>query len=219
MAPLAPKMLKRKYEGVYQANKKFKKLSIYREPMTAPAPSRVEMKYDVGQVSGTVLVAGTVSLVSTIGQGPNYNERIGNRIKYYQMELSWLWDNATAAHGLDDGRMLVVYDNSPNGSLPAITDILANALPYAVRNPLTLNRFTIMFDTHAQLLLLQSDGCCWNNNVQGSKVISLRGKTACYTGTGNAIADIEKGAIYICTVSSGGNIGLVVQNRISYSDV
>lgn len=199
--------------------KSFYSYPVYQNVSTAKAPTRVELKYDVGQITGSVAAAGSVALISTIANGTGSNERIGRKIKYHDVELVWNW-LAAANHGPNHAKMWVVYDAQPNGVLPSFTDIFTLANPYCLQDPDTKGRFIVLFESNCYSHVNNASGLSvtqFTNNY-GHKVISCM-RTAQFLGTTATISDIERGALYVCTVSStDAVVSLNLENKIQYTD-
>lgn len=228
MPPYSPSYLKRKNNGGYMPARKrpmmvrktFKNYPVYNTVTTAPAPTRVELKYDIGQVVATLGNAGSVSLLSTIANGSGSSERIGKRIRFHDIEIIWEMTLA-ASHSLAHHKVWIVYDNSPNGILPNFTDIFTSQNAFTLANADTKGRFKILQEHRISSQDATASGFarCWFSNVSGHKVTSLKGKTAQFLGTTDSIADIEKGAIYVCYISDlTAVVTLNLQNKIQYSD-
>jgi len=189
---------------------------------TAPAPTRVELKYDYGFVT-TAPVDSTpsVTLLSTIANGTGSSDRIGKRIAYHDIEISWAW-LYNADHSLNTAGFFIVYDNAPNGSLPAYTDIINDSSVTTLQNPDQRGRFKILFRTNFNSV--DRTGAtvartAFQGPEFGHKIISLKGKGAHFIGTANTIASMEKGAIYLLTNSYADNVvALEFTNQIQYSD-
>lgn len=227
MPPYAPSTLKRKHGGKYQQAKKamvrksFVSYPIYKQISTAPAPSRVELKYDDGTFSGAISSTPAIVLLSTIGNGNGSSERIGRRITYFNMEISWIWRFSANHGGPNHVRFTIVYDNSPNGAFPAYTDMFVSTAVQSLMNPDTRGRFTVLYDSRAVSAVNDPVGTGNGNwtNFNGKKTISLKGKQAHYIGTTDVIASIEKGAIYMITNSYQNNVVAIdFSNRIQFSD-
>jgi len=215
---------KRKNTSSGGGGKKQKKISSavasYNNVWTAPAPNRVELKYDVGQVTDPVLAAGEVRLLTTIANGAGADERIGRRIAYHDIEISWLYDQ-NAAHGVNYSKFWIVYDDSPVKALPAFTDIMVSAVPFTLQNPDTKGRFKIMYESMYTSYIdnTATQSAVVMQQASGHKVISLKGKTAQFTGITNTIGSIEKGAVYLVNVSyANAKDYFRFQNKIQYSD-
>jgi len=200
--------------------KSYKNYPVYNNVWTAPAPTRVELKYDVGQVASAVPSAGSINLISTIANGSGSSDRIGRRIAYHDIEIKWEF-GMSASHAYNNVKTYIIYDNSPNGAAPIWTDLFVTAVPYSVQNPDTKGRFKIIWESNfiSYDATTATFARCWFNNGAGHKVLSLKGKSAQFLGTTAGIADIEKGAIYFCMISDQNNVVQCnFQNKIQYSD-
>jgi len=219
MAPLAPKYLKRKYQGTYQANKKFRRtLPLYNNVVTAPAPKRVELKYDIGQVNQLVTATGNINLLSTIANGTDVQDRIGRKISYHDIEIIWDVNNA-ATHSLSNHKMWIIFDNAPNGANPVWSDIFTSTVPYTLMNADQKGRFKVICEEEIITWNDSTVGQAVIDNVHGHKVLSLKGKNAQFIGTSAGISSIDKGAIYMCVISdAAGSVTVNLQNKIQYSD-
>ena len=230
MPPYSRAVLKRKNSGKYMSagkkvrsvvRKSYANYPIYSAVPTAPAPSRVELKYDDGTLSGAVSNTPAVVVLSTIGNGSGSSERIGRRIRYENLEIGWIWRFAANHGGPNHCRFTIVYDNSPNGSIAAYTDMFVNTAVQSLQNPDTRGRFKFLYDSTAVSMVNDPVGTGSGNwsNFSGHKVISLKGKQAHYIGTGNTITDMEKGAIYLVLNSYQNNVNAIdFTNRIQFTD-
>lgn len=229
MAPYAPKILKRRYGGQYSTSTKRRKVGmvrksyvnypVYNTVATAPAPSRVELKYDYGVVNGTIDSTPNVVLLTTIANGSGSSERIGKAVQYHSIEIAWSLRMA-AVHNSNKASFKLIYDRSPNGILPAYTDILKSSDTNSLLNPDTRARFVELFEAN---WVTTNDVVSGNTNsigqVHGHKLISMKGKKATFIGTADTIASIETGAIYVVTNSYDDNVvDLEFTNKINFSD-
>jgi len=198
-----------------------KSYPIYQSLTTAPAPTRVELKYDDGTLSTAISSTPGIILLSTIAVGSDAFERIGRRIKYHDMEMRWHWRFSANHGGPNHCKFAIVYDSGPNGVAPAYLDIYESTGVESLQNPNTRGRFKILFESHATSACndpLGTGNMTWTN-FNGKKMLSLKGKGAQYIGITNGIASIEKGAIYLVTNSVQNNVcSLDFKNRIQFTD-
>jgi len=165
-----------------------------------------------------------LTLLSTVANGSGSSERIGRKISYYDISIRYFL-TANSVHLSNYTRIMVVYDNSPNGTAPAYTDIIQNSATTSFENPDTRGRFKILHDK--TIYSATSDVVDKSINQFGTgsiaashtQTISLKGKTAQFLGTGSSISDYEKGAIYLLTNSFQNNVMyLEFANRIQFYD-
>lgn len=92
-------------------------------------------------------VGGSITLLNGISEGTGPSERIGRKVCMKSITLKgWLApvDARVPLSGMH--RIMVVHDNAPNGSTPALTAILAQARPEAPMNMSNTKRFRIVLD-------------------------------------------------------------------------
>lgn len=221
MPPLSRTTLKRKYGGTYQTAGYKKRIAMTGSLQTAPAPRRVELKYDDGRFSGAISATPAIVLLSTIQNGNGANERIGRRLTYFNIEMSWIWRFAANHGGPNHARFTVIYDNAPNGTAPAYLDMFVSTAVESLTNPDTRSRFTVLFDSRCISGVndpAATGDMSWSN-FNGHKTVSLKNKKAQYIGTLDTIGSIEKGAIYLVSNSYQNNVvALDFSNRIQFTD-
>jgi len=111
-------------------------------------------------------------------------------------------------------RLLVVYDHSPNGVLPAITDIITTNDVNGVNNLNNSDRFLILKDFYPYSMVPL------NVAIAESFFKSMgAGLQQVWSGTGGTIADITTGAIYIAGCAAASAATATVTTRVRYTDV
>lgn len=199
--------------------KSFNKLST---SSTAVAPRRVELKYDDGRSSGAVSSTPSITLLTTIANGTGASDRVGRKINYDSIEMSWIWRYSANHGGPNHARFTLVYDNAPNRTAVSYLDMFESTAVESLQRADTRGRFKFLFDSRCVSSVNDPAGSGDMNwtNFGGHKIISLKGKIAHFTGTSVNITDIEKGAIYLVTNSyQNGVVALDFSNRIQFSDV
>jgi len=147
---------------------------------------------------------GSIVLIPTVAQGASVNQRIGKKLSWKSLQCRGYVANGTAAT-FNDCCMLIVYDKRPQGSLPAITDILVTANSRSMNNDANSGRFQILKRVDWVL-----NGIPATTNGDGPAMsadffLDLKGKAGVFKAAGTgAIGDIEEGAIYLVTV--GNNV-------------
>jgi len=207
-----------KFKKQNVVRKSFKNYPVYNTVYTAPAPTRVELKYDYGEFSTLMKSAGSVILLSTIANGSGSSERIGKRIQYHDIEIGWHY-RPNATFNANKCQWMLIYDKSPNGTLPTYLDMFQSTAVEAFSNSDTRGRFQILY-RQEHIATNNANGYSDHGGPwTGRKVISLKGKKCDFIGTGNTISDIEKGALYLVTQSYANDAVLLeFVNRIQYSD-
>jgi len=107
----------------------------------------------------------------------------------------------TLAHNYDVVRMLLIYDMQANGAAPAVTDILLNANPDSFFNVNNLARFRILLDKRWALPQVGANSTNPVNfpKIRINKTLKLGTQ---YSGTGNTIASIATGSLYLLLLGS-----------------
>lgn len=148
-----------------------------------------------------------VTLVNGVAQGTTANTRIGRRLTITKVFLRW---NCSATGAVS--RFMVVYDHSPNGALPVITDILTLDQINGVNNLINNDRFMILHDEYVNY---QASGL----PVAGKWVYKGKPLQMIYTNAATGgIADITVGSIYVICVGTGATT-LNFVSRVRYTDM
>jgi len=119
----------------------------YRRYRSMPKPENKH--YDVN-LSQNVVTAGTLTLLSNIGQGVDDTQRVGNTLHLRSLFLNILVKQ-NAVSLTDNVRIMIVRDKQ-NYNTPAISDILepgvlgAGLAPLAHYNHYYMSRFKVLYD-------------------------------------------------------------------------
>lgn len=155
---------------------KFRKKAAPRKPRAAKG--FLDTKYSIGEIaskalktatyvaglvnveekiidSGAIAIAntqfttaGTVFYVSGVAQGIDYNQRIGNSVKMQYIDLIMYTLAGTTSACT---RVILFRDREQRQAVPAVTDVLETANPYAHYNHNNLERFTILKDEYRSI--------------------------------------------------------------------
>lgn len=116
-------------------------------------------------------------------------------------------------------RILLIYDRSPQGAVPPITDVLTSNAFEAILNLTNSDRFLVLADRYPCV------DAGHNTNYMGGKInVNFKnGLLAQFFDTpGGAIADLSAGAVYLYFGCSGataaGSEVLQFNSRIRYTD-
>lgn len=133
---------------------------------------------------------GLVVYLSGISQGTDYNNRIGNSIKSQFMNFVL---QITTGNTNNRCRVILFRDREQRQALPAITDVLESADPYAQYNHNNLNRFTILKD-----VMTVTDTYHPTRLVEWSKSDKTH---IYYSGTTNGVASADENSIFLLFLS------------------
>lgn len=174
--------------------------------------------FDIAATIYSFDTTGTVTLLSAPIQGTDYTNRIGRKIMLKSVYVRGFCGTETSATvtapvvaPAQIGRLILLIDMQPNGTLPAMTDILMAATPISHLNPNNRDRFKILFDkqyvfgrtaidtTATQTYAFQSD----KQAIGIKKYKKINVEQIFNSGNAGTIADTTSGALLMITI---GNI-------------
>lgn len=152
---------------------------------------------DVHQVVTAVsaaVTAGTpsVSLLSGIAEGDDYNQRSGRKAKLLSVRVRGTLLPAAATGSV---RIILVLDKSPNGSTPAAADILRTGTNVA--DPINADnsdRFVILGD---DLISSKNYNAAAAGMREYDRYVSLKGVLASFQNTGATASGPTSNALYL----------------------
>lgn len=177
--------------------------------------SKVEKKYKDTPIVSTAAAGASITLANGIAQGTDFTQRIGRR---FTMKSIYMRGFASMVdldpNNQEQFRVMLIYDNQPNGVAPVILDILTAAATNAANNLNNRDRFVTIYDkvwvvNPAQTLF-----------TFRQKYRKLNCETT-NSGVGATIADIATGALWIVTCpNSGGSMTTQtsINVRIRFTD-
>lgn len=138
--------------------------------------------------------SGTVSPVSSIAQGLDYTNRVGDSIKIQSMEFKFRWQIGASATKTFV-RVLCLRDLDGYGTTPAVTDILQAADVLSPFNCLNITRFSILYDEVEVLTSVDTTASV------GAYLTPHAGHIK-YLGSAASSASNGKGSVYMLFLSS-----------------
>lgn len=181
-----------------------------------------------------VNTTGSITLLCNPSLGSDYTSRIGRKITIRNYYIrGWVTPSVQAATsgGLVGpsqlARMIILIDMQPNGSAPAITDILSTASPSSHINLNYRDRFKILtdkvFPMDASLLSTTNQYVGYGKGTYAIKKYKKCKIDVIFNSTnGGTIADISSGALYMVWIGSqaSGAVDAVanIATRVRYSD-
>jgi hypothetical protein len=188
-----------------------------------PVRPSVELHYnDTASAAYAADTTGTITLLNGIAEGNDNVNRLGRKAVMHDLAFSGYAIPTTTTGTSQQQRLLFVWDNAPNGVLPAITDILVAANSTSFPNVNNVARFTILFD-QTWVVGLQTAAIADQviKNIPMT-TIKLRSPTQ-YLGTTAAIGSVQNGGLYQVTLGSnaaGVTAGLIATAvRVTFTDV
>lgn len=172
----------------------------------------VEKKYiDTTATVTTLLTTPTITLLNSSQTGTDYTNRIGREIKMSSNYLRW---NASASSN-GHLRVMIIYDKQPNGSFPALSDLVVTGLANYSISPNNLNnkdRFITISDK------VYTFNTASNPNYFVKKYKKLATNTT-YSGTTTGIGSLATGALYLVLMATTDTISFNYNNRVRFVDL
>lgn len=178
--------------------------TYYRSAQTVKADGRREVKTDTGTISSSMSSSGTVTLITSIQNGSDANQRLGRTINNHSFKAKFSLQLGTGATYGSLTTLALVYDKQSNGAAPAWTDVFGAANANALPNPNNVNRFEILWQKNYTQTLNTTLGTVQNPAYMDTITVDLKGKKTHFKGTTSAVTDIESGAIFLMHLSSVG---------------
>lgn len=201
-------------------------------------PVREKKFFDVDQTYA-FNTTGTVKLLAVPVLGTDYTNRVGRKIVLKSVYIRGL-ATVEGAFNLPAppmtslaqlGRLILLVDSQPNGSAPAILDILTAASAISHLNPNNRDRFRILWDKQYAFGPIKVDNTATQSYAwaQGQAVYPIKYykklniETIFNAGVAGTIADINSGALYLVaigTTAAGTNTDAdaVVSCRVRFDD-
>lgn len=157
----------------------------------------VEEKINQGAVSGGVTSTGTVNSLTSLAQGTNYTDRIGNSIKLQRIEVRMkvIMNSSSTGTLL---RVILFRDLYQSGTAPGVTDVLnqngSSNAPLQPYNWLLRDRIAIIYDEIVALSGTGDNTAALNIDVPHSGHVK-------YVGTTSGAASNGPGSVYLLLVS------------------
>lgn len=192
--------------------------------------------FDIAVGSLAANTTGSIALLCAPIPGAAINERIGRKItlkSFFVRGCVFADQSRPMATGANTSsqlaRMMLVWDETPNGVTPAITDILTQATSQSQLNINFRDRFRILWDKTWALdpitmstTATQSVASAGRSLYPVKKWKKLNHEMIFNAGIAGTIADVVSGALFLVTIGmngAGADDGTFsVSTRIRYSD-
>lgn len=157
-----------------------------------------EYKAIVNSGNATASAGGSLILLNGCALGTDIDDRIGRLFTNRSLASKFFIENDDTSAGAM-ARVLYFIDKSPDGTAPAVTDLLRSADIRAHRNLDNRKRFIILSDS----VYLVDDAS--NHYKYDNYYRKLNLGTVCNAGTAGTIADINEGALYLLVLGETQN--------------
>ncbi len=186
-----------------------------------------EFKFEESTINDAVVsTTGTIQgQIFTIPQGDDIESRDGNKIVLTSINarfIATLPATSTVTETADVIRVVLVVDNSANGALPSVADILSLTDIQAFKNLNNTDRFRTILDKTIAINAL-AGGSNGTTHQSFSRDISFKffkklNLPIKYTGTSGLIGTIASNNIVCLYISEAGFVGLQGEFRVRYTD-
>lgn len=175
---------------------------------------------DVAPSSFAADTTGSVTLLNGVATGTDFNNRIGRKTVLRSLNIigHLIPQDSAVANTLC--RLIVVYDQQPNGAAPAITDVLDTADSRSQLNLNNRDRFKVLVNHMVAL----SDNAANQVGSPSTSLVSIYRKInmeTIFSGTGATAASIASGALFMITVGdnvAGAGYNFSVSTRVRFED-
>lgn len=168
-----------------------------------------------------VAASGTVTLLNGIAETDDYTGRDGRQARMKSVHIRGYSRRADATTDDNLCRVLLVWDNAPNGTIATVAQIMT--ADSAVSFPLVdnQNRFTILRDWQKAFAAVFTDLVGSPTVGEIDEYVKLDSITQ-FNGTGATIASIQNGALYMVilgTAAADAQNMLTLATRVRFEDV
>jgi len=177
---------------------------------------------DNAVITNPINSTGTVDLIFTCAQGTAVTQRVGKRI--FTKSIQWRGVlSADTTTTTSAGTWIIVYDRRPTGALPALTDIIKSASPFAMNNDDNSGRFQIVHRRDFVVLGNTATPTTGQEVLTENGFIKFRRQIDYKSAGTGAIGDIEMGALYLVTVgqtaAGTADAGITIIFRTRFTEV
>lgn len=170
-------------------------------------------------VYAPVVAGGTITLLNGIAQGDDYTNRDGRQATMKSVHVRGEVHCAAVSVSYALARLLLIWDNAPNGAAPTIANIMAADSSVAMPLIDNANRFTVLRDQQWPI-----GGAATTVSVNGQFVIDIYVKLdelTQYSGTGATVASIQNGAIWMVLLNqtaTATSASFTLTSRVRFTD-
>ena len=184
---------------------------VSRSGVKGPIGNKQELNFTDVAISGAI-TTGLLTLLNGIAEGDDNTDRSGKKVVMKSVQVHGML--AYGAAGSREGRALLIWDNAPNGVLPAITDILTVSTSNGFPNINNVGRFSILKDVHPDPALGVAQGTTTQMPIEFYKKLNDATR---FLGTGATIASIQNGALYLLLLGAdSSNATVDIRTRVRF---
>lgn len=138
-----------------------------------------------------------------IAAGDDSNQRAGRKVRLSSLLLRGSVTAGSTATAPAPARIVVVYDKAPGGATPAVGALFQNGYTGHVDTTSVYNldnkqRFLFLWD---HVFTVEASASVPNSKRYVEKFIPLPGLISRFNATGNTIAQLNEGAVYVYAIT------------------
>ncbi|AUM61686.1 capsid [uncultured virus] len=185
----------------------------------------LEKKFvDVAPAAYAADTTGTVTALNLTAIGTDFNNRIGRKILMKYVYVTGIIKPVDTSTVPAYCRVLIVYDNQPNATLAAMTDLLVTANSIDQLNLNNRDRFKVIADKRYAIGGVSdtaTQSFSMSPTVVPVKIFRRLNMETVYGGTTAAIGSVNTGALLMFTIgdvaaNTGGSFAL--STRVRFTD-
>jgi len=186
-----------------------------------------EVKYKQQQASNPLSAPGSIFLLTSVAQGDNFDQRVGEEIICKSIQIGWRWQHQAGAIG-DQIRVIVFWDLQNNSSGPeglasiygidnSLLDDTVITRAFAPINRRLSQRFKVLSDN---LYLINPNASNTIQNLCVKKSYNLGGARLKFTDSAATIASLPTRALYMYITGIGVQTALPDYSTVfNFTDV
>jgi len=168
------------------------------------------LKFVDNQLTTNAPSAGIMNLLNGVAAGTDFTQRVGRKFTMKSIWLKYFLNplTTTATPAGDLVRVMVIYDTQTNGTIPAVTDVLATANVLSSINLNNRDRFKIIHDKWHSMnpsnyaVGVPTAGAPVVKFQKFFKVLNLE---TIFSGTAATVGSIATGAMFSLLISAANN--------------
>lgn len=169
-----------------------------------------------------VTADGTSVCLNLTAEGAGDANRVGKKITMKSIEWRIGFSNeASITVARQPVRCMLIYDEQPNGALPAVTDMLEASSVFSMKNSDNAQRFTILKDWYVDYNTFGiTDTAADRVYVADHGYLPLKGLQTMYKGTTAVIGSVATGSLlFFClglTASGSTDMNMDARFRLRF---
>lgn len=167
--------------------------------------TKAELHYlDINSTEYPCDTSGTVTCLNAVATGSTAVTRVGNKVMWNSVLVSGRLSAVSDAVVRSRCDVFLIWDRSPGAALPAMTDFFVQSISGSPRNLDNVERFTTVYHKSFSIGGSLAASAALTPTTHCVDMYQTLGRVTTYNGTGNALANISSGALYLVTIGDRG---------------